>query len=224
MPTDIVEYICLGYRRRLQSGEMPCGIEAIIAACNKAFGVEACECIQHSDGGCPVSLPDVLETAGNSTEAATGTIANDAPTSQQDISPRNETEQASGALILETESGGDGPVVETSGEAASITTPGEQLLASELGSDGRLLQERGQAITTDLEIKFTTDVEVGNEEGTIKFEAKNKKTVLICLPEFDAVAVTLFCLINTGMTDTERQPQEMRGIIVEELKPSRVGW
>ncbi|CAM9708395.1 unnamed protein product, partial [Ectocarpus sp. 8 AP-2014] len=49
-------------RRRLQQGEQPCGIEAIIAACNEAFGVSTCECINHSDGGCPVPLSDTAAT------------------------------------------------------------------------------------------------------------------------------------------------------------------
>ena len=42
----------------------------------------------------------------------------------------------------------------------SLRTPPPELAAAEVGADGRLLQATGQAITTDMEIKFVTDVEV----------------------------------------------------------------
>ncbi len=144
---------------------MPCGVEAIIAACNKAFGVETCECIQHSDGGCPVALPDALETAGNNT-AQIGSATDGTQTTQEDISSGGRSEEENGASNPETEDP-DGPGVEIAEGSASLVTQGDQLLASELGPDGRLLQEGGRAITTDMEIKFTTDVEVRIEKEAI---------------------------------------------------------
>lgn len=141
---------------------MPCGIEAIMAACAEAFGVETCECIHHSDGGCPLPLPDALEPAGNNTEAPIGSATNGTLTTQEHIiiSSEGRSEEVNGASNTDGEHSLDGPGFEISAGAASLVTPGDQLLASELGPDGRLLQEGGQAITTDMEIKFTTDVEV----------------------------------------------------------------
>lgn len=126
-------------RRRLQLGEQPCGIEAIIAACNEAFGVSTCECINHSDGGCPVPLPD---TAAD--EQETG-ASDQAAQEQEDV----RTEGAEG-VHGETSNVGD----------ESLRTPPPEIAAAEVGADGRLVQATGQAITTDMEIKFVTDVEV----------------------------------------------------------------
>lgn len=149
-------------RRRLQSGEEPCGIHAIIAACQEAFGVATCECIQHSDGGCPAPVDDILGTTGNSTETTIDTAATDAPSSG---------EQNTGDIGTDVE---EGPVSDGGGVAVSSgTIPSlasinvaeleEGLVAAELGADGRLLQENRQTITTDMEIKFITDVEVWTE-------------------------------------------------------------
>lgn len=141
-------------------GEEPCGIEAIIAACNEAFGVATCECIQHSDGGCPAPIPE--ETAGTSTATSTDISATDTPSYWEQIEGESGTEVEVGA----TSDGGD---VEVSSETVSpsgtpdVTELEEGLVAAELGVDGRLLQENGQAITTDLEITFITDVEVRTE-------------------------------------------------------------
>ena len=148
------------HRRRLQSDQKPCGIEAIIAACNEAFGVETCECIQHSDGGCPVPV----QTAGNSTETGTNAAAADALSSSEQ---------------LEEDSGAGNGVEESSGSvppSASLDSRvlEEEVVAAELGVDGRLLQENIQAITTDLEIKFVTDVEVRTERQD-KARAKRVK-------------------------------------------------
>lgn len=142
-------------RRRLQLGEEPCGIEAIVAACNEAFGVETCECIQHSDGGCPV--PDIVETAGNGTETAVDTTAADFSTDGE-----SGTDVEAGAI-------GDGDGIEKLSQTASPSTSPdatqleEGVVVAEVGAGGRLLQENGQTITTDLEITFVTDVEVRTE-------------------------------------------------------------
>lgn len=153
-------------RRRLQSGQEPCGIEAIIAACNEAFGVETCECVQHSDGGCPVPVPDIVETAGNGTETGIDTTASDAPTDAP--SSWEQTERESGTAVEAGTINDSGDVEVSSGTAPPSASPEsnereEELVAAELGADGRLLQENRQAITTDLEIKFITDVEVRAE-------------------------------------------------------------
>lgn len=149
-------------RRRLQSGEEPCGIEAIMAACNEAFGVETCECIQHSDGGCPVP-EDMVEPIGNGPATdAPSDAPSDAPTSSGQTEGGSATDVEAGAIS-------DGGGVEISSETAPPpASPDaieleEGLVAAELGADGRLLQESRQAITTDLEITFITDVEVRTE-------------------------------------------------------------
>lgn len=65
----------------------------------------------------------------------------------------------------------DEPKSYTVGDAPSATAPlvplqtvgrrpEEELTVAELGADGRVLQETGQGITTDIEMIFTTDVEV----------------------------------------------------------------
>ncbi|CAM9245227.1 unnamed protein product [Ectocarpus sp. 13 AM-2016] len=130
-------------RRRLQQGEQPCGIEAIIAACNEAFGVSTCECINHSDGGCPVPLPD--------------TAASNATIDEQEIEGSDQVgQEQEGARIEDAE--------DMHGEASNVGdvalgTPPPELATTEVGADGRLLQATGQAITTDMEMKFVTDVE-----------------------------------------------------------------
>lgn len=116
--------------------------------------METCECIQHSDGGCPI---DIVATAGNGTEAG--------------IDTTTDSQEESGTGVEAGDLGDSGGVEVSSGTVTSSASPGatgfegeivaaEKLVAAELGADGRLLQENRQAITTDLEIKFITDVEV----------------------------------------------------------------
>lgn len=163
----------------------PCGIEAIIAACNEAFGVETCKCIQHSDGGCPLPAPDIVEAAGNAAEAMIDTTATAAPSDAPSDTPSDApsdtpSEAPSDAPSLSEETDGEsgmgvhaiasslGGVEISSGTVPPSASPGatepeEELVAAELGADGRRLQDNRQAITTDLEIKFITDVEVRTE-------------------------------------------------------------
>lgn len=124
--------------------------------------METCECIQHSDGGCPLSAPDILETAGNGTETAVDAAATDSPSSWGQTEGESGTDVGGGAISdgggLEVTSGTVRPLA-----SSDATKVEEGLVTAELGADGRLLQENRQAITTDLEIKFVTDVEVRTE-------------------------------------------------------------
>lgn len=131
-------------RRRLQSEEDLCGIDAIIAACREAFNVTACECIEHSDGGCPVTI---LEAVANGTETA-GTTTNSA----------------------------DGSSTAVSSSSSGSSSSEVELTVAEVGADGRLLQESGQAITTDLEVYFTTDSEVRKERKSERAKERNHES------------------------------------------------
>lgn len=163
-------FLCLG-RRRLLSGEDPCGIEAIIAACNEAFEVTTCRCVQHSDGGCPVSLDDVPAAAGSSTETAvTGTTSMsqslgivDRTTAEQEDEQTSTQDSSEAPNYEEIDSTSSGDSFSATPPVSLQTVeprPEEELATAEVGADGRVLQEVGQGITTDLEMTFTTDVEV----------------------------------------------------------------
>lgn len=103
-------------------------------------------------------VPGVLETVGNGTEPTTDTSSNSLDKDDGEI---DNTDVEVGAV---SDSGGD---EEASATEQPLGSPDvdessleDGLIAAELGADGRLLQENGQAITTDLEIVFITDVEV----------------------------------------------------------------
>lgn len=110
-----------------------------------------CECIEHSDGGCPVTITDIVEIVVNGTETANTTTTDTGEESGTSVSgPQQENSSDDGGAVV--------------GEASSGTTSSEvELTVAEVGADGRLLQESGEAITTDLEIYFVTDVEVRRE-------------------------------------------------------------
>lgn len=125
-------------RRRLDAGEKPCGIKAIVTACNQAFSVTTCECVDHSDGGC--------DTSATSEESDTETIR----------------------AIDETE-GVRYQVAPLAGvEPISDATPPPEELVAEVDVDGRMLQETAEKVTTKLEIKFTTSVEVSRADHRFK--------------------------------------------------------
>lgn len=58
----------------------PCGWEAIVAACNDAFGVTTCKCVTHSDGGCESRL-GLNETDEELMASSEGTTDTEIPTS-----------------------------------------------------------------------------------------------------------------------------------------------
>lgn len=126
-------------RRRLEAGRGPCGIEAIVTACKKAFGVTRCRCLEHSDGGC--RTPVATQEAGEGNPIPGGDEG------QREAETDLDEVGGSEAYVSDVSSG---TLTESSAE-----------FATEVGPDGRTLQETGQSITTRLEIKLTTDVEVG---------------------------------------------------------------
>lgn len=111
-------------------------MEAIVAACNQAFGVTTCQCVQHSDGSCDPSL--AVEEAIEYSLEPLHELAQDG-TRSDDASGSDDRSAA----------------VQPKPSAA----PSRELIA-EVEVDGRKLEEVGQQITTELEIRFTTNVEV----------------------------------------------------------------
>lgn len=133
---------CL-YRRRLEAGDDLCGVDAIVAACNKAFGVDTCRCVQHSgDGGCGPSSSSSSSSA--SPEAAAG--------DGLDIEVADEVEQA-GAIL---EADGENDPRSPAGSSRLLTTTSSPSSA-ELTTT---FVETEQSVITELEISFTTDEEV----------------------------------------------------------------
>lgn len=129
-------------RRRLETGDDPCGVDAIVAACNKAFGVTTCRCVQHSgDGGCGSSSSS---SSSASPEAAAG--------DGLDIVVADEVEQA--GTILEAD--GESDPRSSAGSARLLTTTSSPSSA-ELTT---AFEETEQSVITELEISFTTDEEV----------------------------------------------------------------
>lgn len=110
-------------------------MEAIVFACNQAFGVSTCQCVQHSDGGCDPS---------SVTEGAIG---------------------ESQEKPVEEEAGTDVGSSEPPLHRAMLSDE----YISEVDVDGKQETMR-ETITTDLEIKFITDVEVRshNRTGNLK--------------------------------------------------------
>lgn len=106
-------------------------METIVAACNQAFLVTTCQCVQHSNGGCKIT-PLAEEYAEESYE-----------------------------MWTELEGGSSSGTGTSSRQL--LYTPSTTELAAEVGVDGRMLDETEQQITTELEMKFSTDVEVSGK-------------------------------------------------------------
>lgn len=135
-------------RRRLEAaGDDPCGVDAIVAACNKAFGVTTCRCAQHSDGGCGPSSPSSSAHPENTAADGLDNVAVD------------EVENA--GTILEAD--GESNPRSSAGSSSRLhatSSPSSTELTTGVGVDGRAFEETEQSVTTELEISFITDVEV----------------------------------------------------------------
>ncbi|CAM9948915.1 unnamed protein product, partial [Laminaria digitata] len=137
-------------RRRLDTtGDDPCGVDAIIAACNQAFSVTTCRCIQHSDGGCRSS------SSSSSSSSVPETTAKE----RLGIAV-NEVEEKAGATLEEdSEDITPGSEGGSSGSHTGSPSSSSAETSAEVGVGGRTLEEAEQAVTTELEISFVTDVE-----------------------------------------------------------------
>lgn len=112
-------------------------MDAIVAACNKAFSVTTCQCVRHSDGGCG-SSSSVPETTNDGLDNVADEVEN-ARTLLEEDSERN-------------------PRWSAGSSGLHATSSAEQ--STGVGVDGRALEETEQSVTTELEISFTTDAEV----------------------------------------------------------------
>ena len=136
-------------RRRLEAaGDDPCGVDAIVAACNKAFSVTTCRCAQHSDGGC-----------GSSSSSSSAHPATAAADGLEDVAV-DEVENAGSILEADRESNNPRSSAASSSGLHATSSPSSAELTAEVGVDGRALEETEQSVTTELEISFITDVEV----------------------------------------------------------------
>lgn len=138
-----------GRRRRLdrtgEEAQDPCGLGAIVAACNEAFGVESCECVSHSEGGCEIADLNHNETAADSTFSATATSS---PTAVETTDFNREGGASTATALL----GGNSGLVAAAGSASAYIV---------VDSQGRMLEGTiNDDVTTTLDIFFVTDIYV----------------------------------------------------------------
>ena len=171
-------------RRRLEeTGDDQCGVDAIVAACKQAFGVTACQCVQHSDGGCdgssssssssssgiiPKTTHDGVDIAVDEVDKAEAILeaaresnlrssaAGDAAVVEEAQTTSGEAASQGGSYSRSSEEGDSSGLHATASSSAGLSTTGVGV-----GVDGGTFGETEQeVVTTELEIRFTTDAEV----------------------------------------------------------------